>query len=92
MAKRASFGPLVLVLAAASCSLYVACGDDDYILPPANGGSAGSGGGAGSGSLAGSGGQGGSSGSGTTDGGSPDASPNDAAVVDDSGTSNGDGG
>ena len=89
MAKRASLGPLVLVLAAASCSLYVACGDDDYILPPeGNGGSGGRGG------NGGRGGTGGGSLGGTTgvvpDAGSttPDASPGDAAVLDDSGTSN----
>ena len=32
MAKRSSFGPLVLVMAALSCSFYVACGDDDVVI------------------------------------------------------------
>jgi len=32
MANRSSFGPLVLVIAAMSCSLYVACGDDDVVI------------------------------------------------------------
>ena len=50
MAKRSSFGPMVLVLAAASCSFYVACGDDDVIIGQGGtGGTAGSGGGGGTG-------------------------------------------
>jgi hypothetical protein len=61
MAKRSSFGPLVLVTAALSCSLYVACGDDDVIIgtPGLGGSTSGNGGTAGSGG--GGAGQGGSS-------------------------------
>jgi hypothetical protein len=62
MAKRSSFGPLVLVMAAASCSFYVACGDDDVII--GQGGGGGSGGGAGDAGVGGTGG-GGTGGSGT---------------------------
>jgi hypothetical protein len=59
MANRSSFGPFVLVIAALSCSFYVACGDDDVIIDPiGNGGTA-----AGSAGRAGSAGKGGKAGS-----------------------------
>ncbi|HVZ33522.1 MAG TPA: hypothetical protein VG963_13915 [Polyangiaceae bacterium] len=59
MAKRSSFGPMVLVMAALSCSFYVACGDDDVVIT-GQGGTGGSGG---------SGGSSGSSGTGAVDAG-----------------------
>jgi hypothetical protein len=52
MANRSSFGPLVLVIAAMSCSLYVACGDDDVVIGN-TGGSSGTGGKAGTGGTGG---------------------------------------
>ena len=67
MAKRSSFGPLALVMAATSCTFYVACGDDDLIIHDAPvGGSNGSGAGgeAGGGGTAGAGGSEGGSGGG----------------------------
>jgi len=64
MANRSSFGPMVLVIAAMSCSFYVACGDDDVIFEPMGGtggvaGRAGTGGGGTGGTAAGTGGTGG---------------------------------
>lgn len=61
---------MVLVMAAMSCSFYVACGDDDVIFPTGGtGGQADGGGGTGgSGGRAGSGGTGGVAGSGGTGG------------------------
>jgi hypothetical protein len=61
MANRSSFGPMVLVIAAMSCSFYVACGDDDVIFEPTAGtggvaGRAGTGGGGTGGTSAGTGG------------------------------------
>ena len=53
MAKRSSFGPLVLVMAALSCSFYVACGDDDVVIGTGGGGGSG-GSGASGGSSGGS--------------------------------------
>lgn len=92
MAKRRSFGPFVLVFTALTCSMYVACGDDDYIIPPAAG-AGGSGNDAGPGGSGGSGGSSGSAGSagdggtgGTEDGGTPPAdAASDAAIPDDAG-------
>jgi hypothetical protein len=95
MAKRRSFGPFVLVFTALSCSMYVACGDDDYVIPPAGGTggtSDGPGGSAGSSGSGGSSGGGGSAGTGTTPDGGADASiPLDGSVDDagdDASTSN----
>jgi hypothetical protein len=53
MANRSSFGPMVLVIAAMSCSFYVACGDDDVIFEPTGGtgGVAGRAGGGGTGGI-----------------------------------------
>jgi hypothetical protein len=95
MANRRSFGPFLLVFTALSCSMYVACGDDDYIIPPAGGtggtGDAGPGGSGGSSGSSGSAGSAGSSGAGATDAGTtPDATVLDGAVDDagDAATSN----
>lgn len=62
MVKRSSLGPLVLALSALGCSLVVACGDDDILIPPVGG--SGSGGGGTGGSGAGTGGSAGSAGAG----------------------------
>jgi hypothetical protein len=68
MANRSSFGPMALVIAAMSCSFYVACGDDDVIFPTqgGSGGRAGAGGRAGGAGTAGVAGTGGVAGQGGT--------------------------
>jgi hypothetical protein len=89
MAKRRSFGPFVLVFTALSCSMYVACGDDDYIIPPAAGaGGTSDAGPGGSGGTSGSAGTAGTAGTGTgaVDGGTtPDAAALPDGAVDDAG-------
>jgi hypothetical protein len=86
---------MVLVMAALSCSFYVACGDDDVVFGAAgSSGSGGSGGGGGSGGASGGAGGGGGSETGGTagtgeggEGGSVDIPPDGGVDAGDSGPS-----